>query len=474
MEVRGLTPVDSLYEYAGFRLATSLSDLALSVGLPLIFALAGLAYVVHGSLQRESMRDALIHVFYLMFMAWMIGPTQVEVRGGDGDLRGQLGLEQREDGKIQVPRFVAYLNGGADHVQRKAIESIDKDFLHGPFERERLAAALEVADVFDGQLKNDLWQFSLNCFVLAVARDPRPSAVLIRLDPLAPGAFDYGAGSVVLSQRGREGHFTYVARCEDARGELEARVVEHLSRNPFHIEVLNLLVQFYTMGQVKLEKPPDAYYRSRVLLRAMVGPRTPNGANDLVLRSLPKDTPGTRRELLPRDNHGFGNLLDQGYDYVVDRSSKWKQNFESDATMKQKTYIAITQGPYLYGLALMIVIGLFPVVGLVALLPGRWRALLNYAKVLVSIKLWPVCWAALSRFQDRSQSIDVFGDNVGTADFVIVLSSMYLLTPLFCFAMVALATSVSALPFQQGFSAPAGSAMGAIAGAARTLASKRV
>lgn len=468
MEVRGLTPIDSLYEYAGFRLATSLSDLATSVGLPLIFALAGLAYLLHTSLQRDSMRDVLIHVFYLMFMAWMLGSTQVTVVGTGGDLRERMDLKPAETTGIPVPRYIAYLNGGADHLQRKAVESINQDFLDGPFERERLAAAMEAADIFDGVLKDDLWQFSQHCFKLAVARDERASSELRKLDPLVEGNFDYGQGVTTISDADRP-HQRVAMACWQARDELLRRVSEHL-KAPFHEDVIHALVTLFTEGKIELEKPPDLHYRATVVMRAMLGanPRRSN-AHVVIVGSLPKEAPKSERNVTPVSE------INDLYDGFVGLYSSWKQNAENDVSTKQRMYLAINQGPYVYGLALMIVLGLFPVVGLVSLLPGRWRALLNYAKVFVSIKLWPVCWAALSRFSERSKNIDVFGDHVNTADFVIVVSSMYALTPLLCFAMVSLATSVTALPFQQGFSTPAGgNAMGAVVNVAGAAVAKRL
>ncbi len=438
-----MTPVDSLYEYGGFRMAEIFSDLAWSVGFPLILALAGLAYVVHACMERGSMRDAAVHVFYLLLVAWLLGPTKVVVRGGPGDLRERLDLKSPTDGAAKAPRFIAFLGSAADYIQKKAIAKIDERFLNEPFERERLAAALDAADIFDGELKGDLRQFGRQCYRVAVAGDKRPSEELARLDPLAPDSFDYRAGEARVSDR--------LVSCAVARGELRGRVDDHLTNHGFHGMVRGLLRDFDLLDEKR-----TAEYRGAVVRRAMLGPREWQGESLLVAASLPSPSEVERyhrsEKMTEAADAGWlndipvpggvsvGEVMDFVGELFFDTTSRAKQIVDNQYTMKQKTYIAITQGPYLYGLAVMIVLGLFPVVGLAALLPGRWRALMNYGKIFLSIKLWPVCWAILSRFNARARGLDVFGDNIGTGDFVLVLSSMYLLTPVLCFGFVSLDT----------------------------------
>lgn len=476
MEFRGLTQVDSLYEYAGFRLAQELADVAWGVALPVILGLAGLAYVVHASLQKESLRDALIHVFYLMAMAWLLGTTQVSVAAGANTIRGQLHLAERPQDGIRVPRFVAYLDSGADHLQRRAIEKIDARFLNAPFEKERMAAILDAADIFDGVIKDDLCAFRLYCYRPAVAIDPRSNAELVKLYPLAPGAFQYrGLGRTTVSDENKDkGHIRYTLDCEDARGWLEVRVNEHLEE-PVHKKAIAFVAELLTGRSYSTDV--TAEYRKRVVQRAMInGPMAPGGGGEsmIIRAALPSESEADRAaRVRVMEDRGGGRAINDGLDLLVGATGRFKQTVTNSYTTKQQLYLAVLHGPYLYGIVLMIVIGLFPVVGLFALLPGRWRALVNYGKVLFSIKLWPVCWAVLSRFTARAPSFDTFGDGVGTGEFVTVVASMYLLTPLLCLAIVNLVTSVSSIPFQQAVPAPAGSAVGGAVAAARMVVVRR-
>jgi hypothetical protein len=253
-------------------------------------------------------------------------------------------------------------------------------------------------------------------------------------------------------------HVRHPLNCEDARRWLDDRVNRALNTE-WYQKLLNGLAEAFT-GQ----KPPaqvTAEFRAAMIRRTMLEASGVRGGETLLLKlALPhggEAEHATRSR--PVEDRGGGRVINDAVSYFVEFTGNLKQAGENSYTTKQKIYMAVLYGPYLYGITLMIVLGLFPVAGLMALLPGRWRTLVNYGKVLLSIKLWPVCWAIFSRFTVRAPSLDGFGDNLNTGDFVVVVVSMYLLTPLLCFTMVTLATSVSALPFQQGIPAPAGSAL---------------
>jgi len=67
-------------------------------------------------------------------------------------------------------------------------------------------------------------------------------------------------------------------------------------------------------------------------------------------------------------------------------------------------YKVALYAPYLYGLVQMVILALFPLAALWALWPGHWKALLNFGKLFVSVKLWVVCWAALAAFNQGRYS----------------------------------------------------------------------
>src|SRR5204862_3354210 len=110
----------TLYEYAGYTLAGKVQSVLWGVGLPLIVALAGVAYTIHAVTEKGSIKDLILYFLYLVFAAWLLSPTKQQ--------------------DVAAPRFLAYLGRATDTVQARAATVIQKDFLTAPFEWERIAA----------------------------------------------------------------------------------------------------------------------------------------------------------------------------------------------------------------------------------------------------------------------------------------------------------------------------------------------
>jgi hypothetical protein len=130
-------------------------------------------------------------------------------------------------------------------------------------------------------------------------------------------------------------------------------------------------------------------------------------------------------------------------------------------TAKQKYYQVLTLGPHLYGLSEMVLLGLFPLAGLFALAPGRWRVLIHFLKVFGSVKLWPVGWAVLSTFNERRGVIEAFDPpDRGGGNVFLAVTGMYLLIPAIAFLVVHLAEAAAALPFAPAVPPAAGAGLG--------------
>ena len=130
-----------------------------------------------------------------------------------------------------------------------------------------------------------------------------------------------------------------------------------------------------------------------------------------------------------------------------------------------------TYGPHVYGLALMILLGLFPIAGLFALCPNQWKVLLNFSKAFISVKLWPVGWTLLSTFNQRRGALEAFDapERVSGSPFL-AIAAMYLLTPALMFLSVHLATTAAALPFTPAMPPPSGPGLGPVAPAVNVAA----
>lgn len=108
-------------------------------------------------------------------------------------------------------------------------------------------------------------------------------------------------------------------------------------------------------------------------------------------------------------------------------------------------YRAQSYAPWMYGLASMILLALFPFAGFIAILPRFWTSLLTWAKYLLWIKLWLVFWAILAAFNDYRMMEGLGTDpsnGIGDATGIFpAIAAMYLATPALSLIVVQLLTA---------------------------------
>ena len=417
--------IDTVYEYAGLRLAEILRRMLSDVGLPLILGLAGTAWLVHRiASERAAIRELGVHVFVMILGWWLLSPTDA--------------------GGTKAPRFLAWLGTGTDLLQARALRGVNERFLESPFEWERLAALASFARVLDPVLQREVDEFLEACARPALAQgEPRSSNLFAR------GALPYGPA------------------CDERRELLRLRLADHVGRHPTHREA-------YEAARRHDPRTADAFrdrYFETVCLRAIDDPVGPTGERALVVASLGTYSYGDRSQStgeFPWWARGLAgwvapDLWEAGANAAITGVAELQQSWDNRFSAKQKYYLATAYGPHVYGLSLLFLMGLFPVVGLWALLPGKWTALVNFGKVFVSVKLWPVLWGALTQFNARRSALEAFDPGErGSGDVFLAVSSMYLLTPAIAFLIVHLAATATAMPFQQALPAPSGPGLGPV------------
>jgi hypothetical protein len=331
-----------------------------------------------------------------------------------------------------------------DAVQRRAARTIQADFLEDPFGWERLAATASLGRIYDPALARDVGGFLESCGKTALASTSTAPPNLLR-----PGAL------------------RYTPRCESWREDLWSRLREHLLEDARHARL---------RAAAERRSPGEASafieaYADQVVARAVDEPGSPTSEAALVAASLGEyrhfDAAQSTGGLSPwaaaeRSRGLIGDLLSAGVDGGVSVLAGLRQAWESRFAAKQAYFLAVSYGPHLYGLTLMAVLGFFPAAGLWALLPGRWAALVNWGKVFVSVKLWPVGWAALSAFNARRGALEALDPpGRGAADAFLGVAAMYLLVPSLAWLMVNLGAAAAAAPFASALPPTAGASYGA-------------
>lgn len=415
--------IDSVYEFAGYGLSEAIRSVLAGLGLPLLAALAGTAWMVHRlASERASVRDLGVHVFGLLAILWLISPS----RSAD----------------LQSPRFVLWLGAAADRLQAKAVEAANRRFLEDPFAWERLAMLAGSARVVDPALERDAGRFLAACARPALAAAEASSPNLFR-----PGA---------LSHEGA---------CEKWRGELWSALERHLKDHPAHRSALDAARRHDPSGASAFE----ARYLEEACLKLIDGPASPLSEPALVAAAFGEYSytdPSQSTGAFPPWAKGvlgwlFPNLWDQGTNAAITGIAELQQSWDNRFAAKQRYYMATVAGPHVYGFVMLLVLGLFPLAGLWALLPGHAQALLHYAKVFMSVKLWPVGWAAISSFNAKRTAVEAFDPPArGTGDAFFAASAMYLLVPAIAFAIVHVAARAAQMPFAPALPPPSGAGLG--------------
>ncbi|HEX7896738.1 MAG TPA: hypothetical protein VF950_03205 [Planctomycetota bacterium] len=417
--------IDTVYEFAGYSLAELIRGVFSSVGLPLVLGLAGTAWLVHEmASERASVRQLAVHLFALLLAWGLLSPTR--------------------KGEIAAPRLAVWAGEAADVLQKRAIQAVHARFLESPFAWERLAALASFATVSDPALRKEVGDFLEGCAKPALAR-------------AAPAADNLLA----------DGALPYDEACERLRAGLRARISRHVESDPAHRAAVETALAHDPAGASAFR----ARYEEEVCRRAVDDPGSPTNEAALVAAALGRYSYIDEAQSTGRfpwwvkggifQLPGLSELWDRGANVAISGAAELQQSWDGRFSAKQKYWLATVYGPHVYGLSLLFLLGLFPVAGLWALLPGKWTALANWLKVFVSVKLWPVCWAALTAFNAKRSAIEAFDPGPrGSGDVFFAVVSMYLLTPAICFLVVQMGATAAAMPFAQAVPPPSGPGLG--------------
>jgi hypothetical protein len=456
------TLLDTAYEYAGFQAAASFHGALAGLSIPLLFALAGIAYRFFRVAEDGAVRPLAFYVLSV-FLVWWLGSPATSDAGALPHHR--------------APRALSILDAAADAIVRRAVEGVDREFLTRPFEWERLALIARVSRVQDRDLKENLRSFLEGCTRPAVIRLGSTPPDAVRRNALADDTgLDYAR---LVDGEGRS--------CESVRRDLLSALGREVERDPVHREALAALAAYSRDERGGLR----ALYLDKLVRNEWLRPEPAEGEFEAARRSV-----GTYR-WYDADRRTMRYPLDGGRDFntvwdllnfpaglvaevvtgIYAETSQWL----SEATeAKQRYYLVTTHAPHLYGLFLMLLMAFFPVAVLYALLPGKWTALLHFAKLFMAVKLWPFGWALLTGFTQRRPAVMALADaasdlrarveldfRIGdTPNLFVTITLMYILVPALSFVVVQLVSHAASLPFQQAMPRPSGGNAASAAGQA--------
>jgi hypothetical protein len=402
-EVAGITAVDSFFEYLGLESAGRLAALFDLIRLPVLVALGSAAYVTARSVDRGELSHIVLYLFYVVLITFFIGPAEVRMPALEGDR------------VIESPRAVVQLNQICDTVLAAASGRLKT--LKEELERDQASFVIRHVRITDAGLVGASRLYLAECLGPELAaRSARGEDVTVHLqNPFLVQSFASPQSSA--------------GGCLEARRELLEGIREHLWAKEHVRRALaggggwmakfvmkNIPVSEYLCG-IALAREAASLYSDHQQAEASTG----------------------RNALIER-RAGTLSIWEavRGLSYGLDIPHEAFSFVSSEMELRSQRYEVMRQAPKFYGIALMLLIAGFPIAGVLAILPGGWRALANWGKLFLSVKLWPLFWNLLYSYSSLSADFDAR----------LVLPSIYLMIPAVSFMFVQLVAGAAVSPFR--------------------------
>lgn len=507
MEIQGLTPIDTLYEFAAYSVSLQIGKYLIWSGYLVGFVLsAALVRLYYAGCREGSFKDLAAYPIYVLFIFFLLWPIDVSLTaptGPSADFLEEKGVftDPSDPGyasevpvrpeTLRVPRVLAYVSALVGSLQKNLVSDICDEMHSAMYQWKHVAAINTNTRVFTPPLREDLGVYLKCCYYPALTsateRDADPWKNVpfagLLIDGQLLGAYDQ------MNLLAEETHHFKgeTSTCGDLHRALDSDFSQEISSEPYHQKALasyNRLSKQSGIG-------PDNwlayahFYRRRLVYNQM-----------FVLGS---SSVATMREALPNYQLFRGNgLLDMNY-VTADPGSGWGDALIRSVTklpnalaaisssvaegwsqkaMGPATYYRVSAlGPYIYGLLLSFIVMAFPIAGLLSFWPQWWTALVNFMKLFISVKLWPIFWAFLSgmvsyRSAFTPEDPEGFQGTFGSEGMFPALALMYLIVPVFSFVVTSIAQHAGGAMLgallSQGQESTLGGTIGAATGSART------
>ncbi|HLY10357.1 MAG TPA: conjugal transfer protein TraG N-terminal domain-containing protein [Planctomycetota bacterium] len=474
MEIQGLTPIDSLYEFAAYAVSLQIGKYLIWSGYLVGFVLsAALVRLYYAGAREGSYQDLAAYPLYVLVLFFLLWPIEVSLTApapGAADFLEEQGVfadpgvpgsgsgGPARPETLRVPRLLAYVSALVGSLQTNLVSDICDAMHSAMYQWKHIAAINANTRIFSRPLREDLAVYLKCCYYPALTQgadresDPWKTVPFagLPIDAALLGAY----GQVnLLAEETR--HFQGVtSTCADLHRALDSDLSAELRTEPYHQKALasysrlskeagsgsasalgyarfyrQRLVynQIFVIGSssvaaVREALPDYQLFRPDGLLDMTYITSDPGGGwSDALLRSVTK---------LPRALAAMSSAVAEG----------WSQKALGPATY----YRVSSLGPYVYGLLLAFVVMAFPIAGLLSFWPHWWTALVNLLKLFVSIKLWPIFWAYLSGMMSYRSAFtpddpEGFQGTFGSEGMFPALALMYLVVPVFSFVVTSIA-----------------------------------
>lgn len=479
MQPSGVTAVDSVFQWTGYKLAAIFHDTlwtGLFVLLPASIWLASALLTIWRCIREHDYHDIPVYLGYSLVILWVIWPVQreygmvIEANGpAAGEYRtcGEYTQRALSPVSIRMPRLLGWMSGVLDQFVVHATLEIEartpqnlRDFAHA-------ASLVELVRIRDPRTLTMLKDFVSVCYAPALAyaeehKLPVADPHDLMYDPALLETYQ----RLVIDDDGRT--------CAWMRDQIERGI----RQDEHHIAVMQRLRRFAANGNF------DELYIARVVRNTLTFPDRGPGGIPTVSLAYTYLRPASSEGFTFREFSSMVNVINPPA-LATDPSATWASAEQAwkrllgalgetvaDMTAAQAKnlfgYTIVTHvtalAPAFYGLVLMIVLAIFPLIAVWALLPGKAVFFFRYFKILAGVKLWPVFWTVVSSFYNSGGLEGVLTGEQKAPDALFVAASMYLLVPVICVGVVELSASFASMSLAT-LGKVAGSAASAATGA---------
>ena len=468
MEIRGLTPIDTLYEFAGYSIGYRLSEYIIwNWYFPTILIGAALLRLFYMGYRKQSFADLVIYPLYVIFIAFLVWPIEVKVTAPGGTathaeegIVWDPGLEsawkqvtnERAE-TIRAPRILAVVHSITDNLVRHVVYDMEPQFMVAAFVWQRVAAINEKARILEPGLHEDFHDYLEYCYwpgMSTIGGAGWWNVPLLEPDEFLNVYKDEVKYRVIRREAYPE-WMGYTPSCARFHAWLLLEVQEHLDTEPFHrqaLEAYRVAAQREKNQRFAGERYREFYLRRMLYNEAFVSSDRNEVAT--VRTALPEfhmlqdrywGTGNTEMFLNP------GNAFNGTASFFPGAIGSMMEWWSLEAIGPTTYYKVSKLSPYIYGLVTAILLMGFPIAALLALWPGFWMAIVHFMRVFLSIKLWPIFWAFLSRMNIERGQFDPsdpsgFQGTFGQSEMFAALAGMYLLVPVISWLLISLAWQV--------------------------------
>jgi hypothetical protein len=381
MEIQGLTPVDTIYSFVGYKVGLQLGSYLIWQGFLVFFVVAaGFIRLYYLSSRDGSFVDLGVYPLYVFFILFFLYPIEISLSAPRTPAQAPGGSGAPSTETIQVPRVLAYFTALTDALQQRLIYDVRGMVGKTMREWERIAAVNEKARIMNVSLRKDLAIYVKSCYWPTLAQDGSPKGEPWDLIPLAALDVDewltakydeiqLSAPRTALSNQpiGCSGYHRWIFNL----------LVAELKSDPAH----TLALAAYEGADVAGSEAWN-FYRRRILYNEIFV--LPPGAAAAVRTALPEYSITDPNTMSVQAKQSRG-VLDTIWSFlsnfpaVAASTASAVDEWWTQKAMGTATYYRVSAlAPHIYGMTIGLLLMLFPVAGLMALWPKWWTAIVNF------------------------------------------------------------------------------------------------